>query len=136
MRRTSLALAAVLSVAGCRTPAYLGGEFSHRGEGPPAKAPMEELARRSKWIFFWGLLGTDKVDVPEVESGFDIRDEVARRFSNEEKIVDMTFEEGTTLAGIVTAFFTIGIVSEKEIVVKGRRVPASPRAAPAPDSRP
>lgn len=134
---TSLALA--LSVAGCGTPAYLGGEFTHHEREKSPKAPMEELARRSKWVFFWGLLGTEKIDVPDVAPGMDIESEVAARFADDQRIIDLTVAEGNTIPGIICAFFTLGIVNEREIVVQGRKVPAArgaERTAPSSSGSP
>jgi hypothetical protein len=122
MRKLVPGLALLLVIAGCRTPALLGGEFSHRTSSAEPTGPEETLSQHQRWVFFWGLLGTEKTDVPEMGGVFDIRKEVADKFGPNERIVDLVVEEGGTLPGVVTAFFTLGIVSQREIVVKGRRI--------------
>ncbi len=134
MRKIVPSLALVLCMMGCRTPVYLGGEFTHGGTPPssPGPSPMENLVDHDRWIFFWGLAGTEKIDVPEAGGGFDFEKELAARYGEDEKLVDLTVEEGVTIPGIITGFFTIGIVSQKEIVVKARKAPRSAATSPAP----
>ena len=93
---------------------------------------MEDFAHHERWIFFWGLLGTEEIDVPSVTSGFNLGDEVAGKFSTGERVVDLTVEEESTLPGVITGIFTIGIVSQREVTVKGRRAYVTETVEPAP----
>jgi hypothetical protein len=124
VKSLALSLGLVLVMVGCRTPAYLGGEFSHRDPDVKPKAPVESLVAHQRWIFFWGLAGTEKIDLPEVGGGFNIQDELGRKFADNERIVDLTIEEGMTVPGLLTSIFTLGIVQQREVVVKGRRADA------------
>jgi hypothetical protein len=118
-------LALLVVVAGCRTPAYVGGEFSHLQSNTAGATDLETFAHRERWVFFWGLLGTEEINVPEMGGVFDIQREVADKFAENEHLVDMVVEAGTTPLGVVTSFFTIGIVSQREIEVKARRITVS-----------
>ncbi len=127
MRKTALSsLALALALAGCRTPAYLGGEFSHLQSPTTGAAPAETIAHRERWVFFWGLMGTEEINVPEMGGAFDLQKEVAEKFAPNEHLVDMVVETGTTPAGVLTSIFTLGIVSQREILVKARRIAIAP----------
>ncbi|HZU97449.1 MAG TPA: hypothetical protein VFF73_12185 [Planctomycetota bacterium] len=115
-------LALLVALAGCRTPAYVGGEFSHLESNTALAGPPETFVHRERWVYFWGLIGTEEIDVPEMGGVFDIQREVADKFAENEHLVDLVVEAGTTPLGIVTSIFTIGIVSQREIEVRARRV--------------
>jgi hypothetical protein len=132
MSKIIASCALLLALVGCRTPAHLGGEYSHRETAIDSKAPLEEFVRRDRWVFFWGLMGTEEIDVPEVGGGFEIENDVGKHFANNEHLVDLIVEEGNTIPGIVTSIFTLGIVNQREVVVKARRVTVGPATPPPP----
>jgi hypothetical protein len=154
MSKYLASLALILAVTGCRTPTYLGGEFMHRGgevvpapSDPPdegatsggaakpadaEKGRVETFVYHDRWVFFWGLLGTEKIDIPEQGGGFNCAKELAGKFADNEHLVDLTVEAGTTVPGIVTGFFTIGIVQQRDVAVKARRIVVGPPPPEAP----
>jgi hypothetical protein len=118
MSKACLALLATLCLAGCQAPIHLGGEFRPRSHDLVSKSAKVTILEEERWVFFWGLVDTGDLDVNR---------KLERRLRNENECwVDLDVREDITIGGLIIAWFTGGIVSHHDVVIRGKRATRAP----------